>query len=65
MNDTCMITTNQSEIHTFILTSLSFSSLIYCLISFHNGFNACQNPATKHSYQKCIGAVAISRSDNP
>ena len=26
-----------------------------CCLPFHNGFNACQDPATKNQYQKCIG----------
>lgn len=26
-----------------------------CCLRHHNGFNACQDPATKNQYQKCIG----------
>ena len=33
--------------------------------SFHNGFNACQNPATVHSWQRCIGPASIGREDSP
>lgn len=36
-----------------------------CCIRFHNGFNACQNPATVHSWQRCIGPASIGREDSP